>query len=96
MYKDNSEVFKVLSDVNRLHILHLLVKGETCGCTLIDKLEISQPTLSHHLKRIASVGLTDAKKKGTKTQYYVNKDKLDEVIQFLQDLKNCTDDSCQI
>jgi len=44
-----TKYFKILSDPTRLEIVELLLKGETCGCTLIDKLPISQPTLSYHL-----------------------------------------------
>ena len=38
MNKDYASLFKALSDDNRLTILKLLIQGETCGCTLIDKL----------------------------------------------------------
>lgn len=48
MNKDYASLFKALSDDNRLTILKLLIQGETCGCTLIDKLPITQPTLSYH------------------------------------------------
>ena len=41
---------KALSDSNRVKIVELLVNGEMCGCKLLDNLQITQPTLSHHMK----------------------------------------------
>lgn len=79
---------KALSDEHRLTILELLVKGETCGCTLIDKLPISQPTLSYHLNLLNEVGLTRVTKEGTWKKYRVDKEKIDEIIAYLQTLKN--------
>lgn len=96
MYKEYAEIFKVLSDPNRLKIIELLIKGETCGCTLIDKLDITQPTLSHHLKKIAEVGLVEGVKEGNKMKYYVNNKKLDEIKSFIDDLKNSTEEYCEV
>lgn len=94
MYEESALMFKALSDENRLKILELLIKGETCGCTLIDKLPISQPTLSYHLRLLTDAGLTEAYKEGNWKKHFVNKDKIDQLIQFLTDLKN-TGGSCE-
>lgn len=96
MDKDMAFKFKVLSDKNRVEIIELLLKGETCGCTLIDKLPISQPTLSYHLKLLTESGLATAKREGNKTNHYINKDTFDDVIQFLTNLKNTRLDACHI
>ena len=96
MYKEYAELFKVLSDPNRLTIIELLIKGETCGCTLIDKLDITQPTLSHHLKKIAEVGLATGKKEGNKMKYYINKQRLDELVSFIDSLKNTEQETCEV
>lgn len=96
MYKEYSSLFKVLSDPNRLKIIELLIQGETCGCTLIDSLDISQPTLSHHLKKIEEVGLADARKEGNRIKYYVKKEKIADVIDFLETLKNLKLESCEV
>lgn len=86
MYQQEADLFKVLGDPNRLKILELLIQGETCGCTLIDQLPISQPTLSFHLKKIAEVGLATSVKEGNRMKYYVNKDRLKECGIFLEAL----------
>jgi len=88
MYQEEESLFKALSDENRLKILALLIQGETCGCTLIDKLPISQPTLSYHLRLLTESGLAIAKKEGNWNKHFVNKAKIDQLIQFLTDLKN--------
>jgi ArsR family transcriptional regulator, arsenate/arsenite/antimonite-responsive transcriptional repressor len=81
-------LFKALADPNRLKIMELLIQGETCGCTLIDKLPISQPTLSYHLRQLTDVGLTTAFKDGTWKKHHVDLAKIDQLIAFLINLKN--------
>ena len=88
MKEDQVLLFKALSDVNRLTILELLIKGETCGCTLIDKLPISQPTMSYHLNILTESGLTTSYKDGTWKKHHVDINKIDELIKFLTELKN--------
>lgn len=88
-------LYKALSDENRLKILQLLLAGETCGCKLIDQLPITQPTLSYHLKWLNEVGLTTSYKEGTWNKYQVNKDMLDEMIQFLTNLRNMEANVCK-
>lgn len=43
-------ICKALGDANRLEIVQLLSDGEKCGCKILEKFEITQPTLSHHIK----------------------------------------------
>lgn len=83
-----SSLFKVLGDENRLKVFSLVAKGEKCGCTLIDKLSITQPTLSYHLRTLTDSGLIDAKKDGVWKKHSVNYQKVDELITFLIGLKN--------
>ena len=45
-----ARIFKALSDENRILILKQLRNGEKCGCELLEELNITQPTLSHHMK----------------------------------------------
>lgn len=96
MYTEYAQLFKVLADENRLKIIELLIKGETCGCTLIDKLSISQPTLSYHLKIISEAGIARSEKKGTWINYYINKDKLSDIIKFIESIKNAEVEKCSL
>lgn len=86
-----SSQFKALSDPNRLLILEMLTCGEMCGCELLEKLHITQPTLSYHMNILKEVGLVLAKKSGKNTFYRINSDIYNEMQSFfLQENKtNC-------
>ena len=96
MFAEYAQLFKVLSDPNRLKIIELLIKGETCGCTLIVKLSISQPTLSYHLKMISEAGIARTEKKGNWINYYINKEKLSDIINFIENIKNTEVEQCNL
>lgn len=61
--------FHALADANRLAILCALQHGELCACELLDDLQISQPTLSHHMKLLIDSGLVSGRKEG-RWMYY--------------------------
>ena len=96
MFEKYARLFQVLADVNRLKIIELLIKGETCGCTLIDNLQISQPTLSYHLKMISEAGLADSKREGNWIKYYINKDKLTEIKLFIEKIRDTESEQCSL
>ena len=54
---DVALICKALSDPNRLKIVQMLSDGEKCGCKLLEAFEITQPTLSHHMKILEECGL---------------------------------------
>lgn len=91
-----SEYFKVLSDPNRLEIVALLLQGETCGCKLIDNLPISQPTLSYHLKSLSHSGLATSVREGNQINYSIDRDKIKEMIEFLNQLLTIEATECSI
>ena len=64
-----SEICKVLSDPNRLKIIKLLTSEELCACKLLEEIQITQPTLSHHMKILSESGLVSVRKEG-KWSYY--------------------------
>ena len=49
-------ICKALSDTKRLEIVQILSDGEKCGCKILDKFNITQPTLSHHMKILVDCG----------------------------------------
>lgn len=87
MNKDIALLCKALSDDNRLTILELLIRGETCGCTLIDKLSITQPTMSYHLRTLTDSGLVTSYKEGVWKKHHVDLNKIDALIDYLKELK---------
>ena len=68
-YRNDAKLFKALSDENRLQILAQLNNEEKCACVLLEKLAISQPTLSHHMRILAEARLVECRKEG-KWMYY--------------------------
>ena len=52
MNSDYLRVFRAFSDERRLRVLELLTQGEQCVCVLLEELDISQPTLSYHMKML--------------------------------------------
>lgn len=73
-YINNIRVFKALSDENRLRILDILKTGEKCACVLLNKLDIQQSTLSHHMKILCDSGIVIGRKDGKWMHYSINKD----------------------
>lgn len=69
--KNMALVFKALSDENRIRILKLLHGGEKCACKLLEELNISQPTLSHHMKILCDSGLVTGRREGKWTHYAI-------------------------
>ena len=99
-YKQDVVVFKALSDENRLEILELLSDGQKCACILLEKLDIQQPTLSHHMKILYEAGLVDRYKAGKWTHYSLSEDggkalkKLSDTYAVCK-CKNINCDSCE-
>lgn len=90
------ELLKIISDKTRLDVLRLLLEGETCSCTMIEKLPISQPTLSYHLKTLTRAGITFSKREGNWIKYYVNRDVLSSLSHFLISLSKTECVTCEI
>ena len=65
-------ISKALSDTNRLRIIEMLTEGEKCGCHLLEELQVSQPTLSHHMKVLLDCGLVSSYKDGKWQHYSIN------------------------
>ncbi|MGN0968468.1 MAG: ArsR/SmtB family transcription factor, partial [Oscillospiraceae bacterium] len=65
-------VFKAFCDENRIRILKLLQTGEKCACVLLDDLQITQPTLSHHMKILCDSGVVVGRREGKWTHYSIS------------------------
>lgn len=64
-------VCRALSDENRIRILAQLRSGEKCACKLLETLEISQPTLSHHMKILCDCGIVRGRREGKWMHYSI-------------------------
>lgn len=68
-YREDARKIKALADENRLAIMMSLQQKEKCACYLLEELNISQSTLSHHMKLLCDSGLVDYRKDGKWMHY---------------------------
>ncbi|MFO8069640.1 MAG: metalloregulator ArsR/SmtB family transcription factor [Alkalibacterium sp.] len=61
-----ADLFKVLSDETRLQILQLLSKDQLCACDIIEEFNITQPTLSYHMKILRDKNLVVTQREGNR------------------------------
>ncbi len=81
------QLFKCLSDSNRLKILNYLGEGELCACELLEDLDISQSTLSYHMKNLLETDLVLVRQVGKWSYYKINKDVFLDFKNYVQNLK---------
>ena len=83
-----AEVFKALADPARVRIVNLLATSgdPVCVCNLIEPLGLSQPTVSHHLKKLLEAGLVEREQRG-KWAYFSLKAAALEKLAAVADLK---------
>ncbi len=77
---------KALADPVRLRLLSIVAShedGEACVCDLNDAFELSQPTISHHLRLLHEAGLLDREKRGVWVFYRLNRAALSDVATLL-------------
>jgi len=82
-YNKNAILFKALSDPNRLLIIDYLLENERCACKILDQLQISQSTLSYHMRILCESAVVNARKEGKWMHYSLNKIKLKELKEVL-------------
>lgn len=70
--KKTAVIFKAFCDENRIRILQLLQSGEKCACMLLEEMNITQPTLSHHMKILCDSGIVTGRKEGKWTHYSIS------------------------
>ncbi|HYJ67000.1 MAG TPA: metalloregulator ArsR/SmtB family transcription factor [Nocardioidaceae bacterium] len=78
---------KVLADPARLRMLSILLDseyGEACTCDLVGPLKLSQPTVTHHLQRLAEAGVVRGDRRGRWTYYSVDKDAIRAITDALR------------
>ena len=80
---DIAVICKALGDSNRLQIIQMLSDGEKCGCKLLEAFDITQPTLSHHMKILCECGLVNDVKVGKWHHYSINERIWNEFSDFI-------------
>ena len=101
-YADNALLFKALSDRTRLMIIDMLSYGELCACVILAKFEITQPTLSYHMKALCDSGLVDSRKQGKWMYYSLNEGTISSIQMFLDEISTskgtceCNENICEV
>jgi len=80
-----ASVAKALADPVRLQLVDVLRKhaGKVCVCELVPLFELSQPTVSHHLKVLREAGIVGSERRGLWAYYYVEPDALEGLSTWL-------------
>jgi ArsR family transcriptional regulator len=76
---DLAGVLKALADPVRIRLLSLIASsgaGEACVCDLADEFDVSQPTISHHLKVLREAGLLTSERRASWVYYQVVRERL--------------------
>ena len=79
-------ICKALGDYNRLQIIQMLSDGEKCGCKLLEAFNITQPTLSHHMKTLCECGLVSDRKEVKWHHYSINMEVWKEFNDFVSSI----------
>lgn len=89
---DLARMFKALGDPVRLRLLSMVAShegGEACVCDISPAFDLSQPTISHHLKVLREAGLLDCERRGTWVYYWV----IPAALQHLSSVLSAADPS---
>jgi len=86
--RDFTSLFKALSDPTRRQILHLLKLRAMTPSEILEKIEVSQPTLSHHLDGLKRANLVDTERDGQFIRYSLNMSVLDMALEYMMQFKN--------
>ena len=93
--KQITVIFKALCDENRVQILRILQNGELCACHLMEELNLSQPTLSHHMKVLCDSGLVNGRKEGKWMHYSISQEGAKVAADCLKEITAVTENGCQ-
>ena len=77
---------QALGEETRLRIVQLLASGERCVCELQEAMDVAQPRLSFHLRKLRESGLVTHRREGRWIHYALAHDALDEVRDLLGDV----------
>lgn len=81
-------IFKAMSDETRLKILQMLVKEELCACHILEEFNITQPTLSYHMKILVDCNLVYGEKDGNWIRYRLNQFRIKDITVFMNHFLN--------
>lgn len=84
-YADYVLIFKALADETRLKIINMLSNGEMCACKILEEFNITQPTLSYHMRVLTESGLVKGVRDGAWMRYSLNLENGRAIKGFLEE-----------
>ena len=87
--REDARKIKALADENRLKIVLSLQNGEKCACVLGEELNISQSTLSHHMRLLCDSNLVNGRKDGKWMYYSLSPEGTDSLLGMLSEYLKC-------
>lgn len=90
-HSDDAKVFRAFCDEKRLAILEMLRDGEKCACVLLENMDISQSTLSHHMNILCKSGVVIPRKDGKWTHYSISREGSENAIRLLNELTSASE-----
>lgn len=85
-YEQYAVMLKALGDETRVKIFSMLSNEELCACNILEEFNITQPTLSYHMKILCESGLVDSRRDGVWMKYSINKDSLSMLKKLFHDM----------
>lgn len=82
----NARVFKAFCDIKRLSVLELLQDGEKCACELLEQMNISQSTLSHHMRILCESGIVVGRRDGKWMYYSISKSGAEDAKKLIDEI----------
>jgi ArsR family transcriptional regulator, arsenate/arsenite/antimonite-responsive transcriptional repressor len=83
--EEASSLLKAVADPTRLQILAMIANAknqEACVCDFTEPLGLTQPTVSHHIKKLSDVGLVNRERRGTWVWYSLNKERWSQIAEL--------------
>lgn len=90
-YAEYVPLFKAFADETRLKIVFLLTCGEMCACKLLENFNVTQPTLSYHMKILCDSGIVKGRRNGAWMYYSNNDDVIENISELLSELRSNKD-----
>ena len=90
-YDEKSTLFKAFGDPTRLKIVDMISCGELCACVILEEFNITQPSLSHHMKILCDCGLVNGRKEGKWTYYSLCEKAVQDFKTLLTEVTSCNE-----
>ncbi len=97
MVSDNvAKTIIALNDKNKIEVMELLMNGEICACTIMEKLDLTKEQVTECVDSLCAVGIVDKRVDGEWTKYKINSDNMGALCCFFAGLlKDCRASGCE-